>query len=427
MNSHQQTACDRCRGQKLRCVGLANPVLDRHSRYVRNQTPCDRCKKAQVECYSTRSIARKRAASKSLSSDSNIEHSSSYPRYSALQSPESPLPCFDVSTWSENGDLDKARMIPWTGDSPLNGLHPEVISAPGSNISSHNAFDLAIENFLPEEANLSEDPQIISDGAAYSGPREKNQALIMSSGWLKKLAELNGTLLHNRANRQAGQSRGQSQPASTRSGSSVSLSIGQTLRHCQYFLSILQTIQRRATSYATNNSWRANGPDCGLDFPLSELNSDSGYREIRAFELLDPPLLFSILASYAYITEEYEHLFSSILESVTQAIPKVPATLVGTSLDGFKLDGNNTLQLEFVLYVSSNLLGKIESILIGSSDETGASKNDGLLSGKMAGYLESLYNHNYHGTEEATTKNEEKARVRVLIRQIQAALKTLEP
>ncbi|KAJ5134389.1 hypothetical protein N7448_000589 [Penicillium atrosanguineum] len=123
--------------------------------------------------------------------------------------------------------------------------------------------------------------------------------------------------------------------------------------------------------------------------------------------------------------EEYEHLFSSILESVTQAMPKVPATLVGTSLDGFKLDGNNTLQLEFLLYVSSNLLGKIETILIGSSEGmTGASKNAGLLSGKMAGYLESLYDHSDYGREEETGKME--VRARVLIRQIQTALKTLE-
>lgn len=432
INSHRQSACDRCRGQKLRCVGLGDPVLDRHSRYVRNQTPCDRCRKAQVECYSTRSISRKRAASNSLSSDSTTGHNSSnYPRpYPVLHSPQSPLTRLDIASWSEDGDLNISRLLPYTGVSPLNGLHADGIPDPRGDVSSHNPFDLAIENFLSEEPDLSGDPRIISGGTSYSVPSEKRSSPIMDSAWLKKLAELNATLLHNRTNRhEAGHSdRGQYHSAPTRSGSSVSLSIGKTLRHCQHFLGILQKVQRSVTSHTSNTSWQANGSESGLDLPLSGLGSQPTHRESRSFELLDPPLLFSILACYAYIMEEYEHLFSSILESVTQNIPKVPATLIGTSLDGFNLDGNNILQLEFLLYVSSNLLGKIETILIGSSDGSrGISKNEGLLSRKMAGYLESLYNHNNcYGTEEATGEREVRARVRALIREIQKALKTLE-
>ncbi|KAJ5930333.1 hypothetical protein N7466_005826 [Penicillium verhagenii] len=433
MNNHRQSACDRCRGQKLRCVGLGNPILDRHNRYVRNQTPCDRCRKAQVECYSTRPISRKRAASNSLSSDSTTGHNpSNYPRpFAGLHSPQSPLTHLDVSSWSEDGDLDIPRMVSYTGVSPLDSLHANAIPDPaGHSDSSQNPFDFAIEDFLSEEPNLSETSGVISDETSYSAPSKKVPSSVLGSAWLKKLAELNDTLLHNRTNRHETGRNNQAKhyTSSTRSGSSVSLSIGKTLRHCQHFLAILQNIQRCATPHTSNNPCQASGSECGLDFPLSGLSSEPAYRDSRSFELLDPPLLFSILACYAHITEEYEHLFSSILESVTRQNPEIPATLIGTSLDGFKLDGNNILQLEFLLYVSSNLLGKIEKILIGSSEGMdGVSRNEGLLSGKMAEYLESLYNHdtNYE-TGQTTGEREARARVRVLIREIQKVLKTLE-
>ncbi|KAJ5918143.1 hypothetical protein N7454_010518 [Penicillium verhagenii] len=321
-------------------------------------------------------------------------------------------------------------MVPYTGASPLDGLHANSIPDPaGDNDSSQNPFDLAIEDFLSEEPHLSDTSQIISDETSYSVPSKKVPSSVMASAWLKKLAELNDTLLYNRTNRHETGRNNQAKhhASSTRSGSSVSLSIGKTLRHCQHFLAILQNIQRCATPH-TSNLCQVNGSECGLDFPLSGLSSEPAYRDSRSFELLDPPLLFSILACYAHITEEYEHLFSSILESVTRKNPEIPATLIGTSLDGFKLDGNNILQLEFLLYVSSNLLGKIENILVGSSEETdGVSRNEGLLSGKMAGYLESLYNHDSnYGTGHTAGEGEARARVRVLIREIQKALKTLE-
>lgn len=52
-------ACDRCRGQKLRCVGAGKPILNSSSRLLRNEIPCDRCKRAKVECYSVRPAPRR--------------------------------------------------------------------------------------------------------------------------------------------------------------------------------------------------------------------------------------------------------------------------------------------------------------------------------------------------------------------------------
>ncbi|EDP47639.1 hypothetical protein KXV97_005972 [Aspergillus fumigatus] len=55
-------ACDRCRGQKLRCVGAGKPIPNSSSRLLRNEIPCDRCRRAKVECYSVRPAPRRAAS-----------------------------------------------------------------------------------------------------------------------------------------------------------------------------------------------------------------------------------------------------------------------------------------------------------------------------------------------------------------------------
>src|SRR3954470_1584786 len=64
MDSTQRGACDRCRGQKLRCVGLSGlmPTFESKGRLQRNEKPCDRCRKAQVECYSVRPASRRQSS-----------------------------------------------------------------------------------------------------------------------------------------------------------------------------------------------------------------------------------------------------------------------------------------------------------------------------------------------------------------------------
>ena len=52
--SGRQAICDRCRGQKLRCVGVINPVFKARSRLQRSEVPCKRCVRAKVVCYSIR-------------------------------------------------------------------------------------------------------------------------------------------------------------------------------------------------------------------------------------------------------------------------------------------------------------------------------------------------------------------------------------
>jgi hypothetical protein len=55
----RRAACDRCRGQKLRCVGMKNPIFKPGSRFQRSEVPCERCKKAKVVCFSVRRAPRR--------------------------------------------------------------------------------------------------------------------------------------------------------------------------------------------------------------------------------------------------------------------------------------------------------------------------------------------------------------------------------
>lgn len=59
IENDRRGACDRCRGQKLRCVGAKNPISNSTSRLLRNEIPCERCKRAKVECYYVRPVSRK--------------------------------------------------------------------------------------------------------------------------------------------------------------------------------------------------------------------------------------------------------------------------------------------------------------------------------------------------------------------------------
>ncbi|KAE8327798.1 hypothetical protein BDV39DRAFT_204508 [Aspergillus sergii] len=56
----RRSACDRCRGQKLRCVRLPGPAREDSPRSARSVSqPCERCKRAKVVCYTTKPVSRR--------------------------------------------------------------------------------------------------------------------------------------------------------------------------------------------------------------------------------------------------------------------------------------------------------------------------------------------------------------------------------
>jgi hypothetical protein len=142
---------------------------------------------------------------------------------------------------------------------------------------------------------------------------------------------------------------------------------------------------------------------------------------------LELPILFSILFCYTSILASYEKIFLSIVEAVKGPTPTIPPTLSGLRIDGFELDGNNTLQLECLLNVSYTLLEKAERLLFGSgAAQEGDGSGNGIIPEKLATGLRDApleagsrdENDFANGRESGNSE----ARVKRLIREIQTVL-----
>ena len=239
-------------------------------------------------------------------------------------------------------------------------------------------------------------------------------------------------------------------------------SIGQTLHHCQDFLSILRRLKSSYSNSDSNESrtaseWSSSGEDETLDdgthlhllsrqnissttpqshshdrgsFSSSSPSRSSSTSVTLAAPSLEIPTLLSILSCYAHILQSYDNLFTPILDAVTRPTPTVPPTLTGLRLDGFELDGHHTLQLECLINVSFNLIEKIENILIGSPGQKGlfSQARGGLLGDKLsAGLIDALYDQNPQNSLSHSNSTEKReVRAKRLIREIQAALKVID-
>ncbi|OCK74420.1 hypothetical protein K432DRAFT_420312 [Lepidopterella palustris CBS 459.81] len=530
IENSRRGACDRCRGQKLRCVGLANPIFNPGSRFQRNGIPCERCKRAKVECYSVRPAPRKVAVSDS-SHDKRAVGTQSCPERPPLvvQHQRSPVPSQSTnqavtgskspqnsqpinrpqrsnSANSHNGqqshrqgqdveplstlatpssewmthlqdddmdwnDVDLGTPI-WMLDSDLNSCQDSVVDSLGD----YSMVDLTSKATSVERGSgqfdidasfgqtgsthhassetqkqSSPDHRTNSSSQTRRSPHRLAQNLESTKSCIQELGKLNEMLLHEKSSLE---------DASTQKGlESGQRSIGQSLHHCQDFLSILRRLKSsRSTSNSneryTASKWSYSGMDKRLDdgthiHPLSpqsnssnaaQSHSHSGSSDISsprrflstpltpAAPPLEIPVLLSILSCYAYILQSYDNLFTPILDALTQSTPTVPATLTGLRLDGFGLDGHNTLQLECLINVSFNMLDKIENILIGSPGYGGlfSQARGGLLGDKLfAGLIDALYDQNEQ-TPLSHSNGKREVRAKRLIREIQAALKVID-
>jgi len=234
--------------------------------------------------------------------------------------------------------------------------------------------------------------------------------------------------------------------------------IGQTLQHCQDLLSILRCLKiacyKDHSTKARSSDWpcsheHQNFDDCRVNHrkPWESTNLTGGlsHSQYGSFNssvsgnptstpaappvpTLEIPTMLSILSCYAHILQSYDKIFAPILDSVTRPRPSVPATLVGLRLDGFELDGHHSLQLECLIHVSSNLLDKLENILIGSRGQEGllSQARGGLLAEKLfAGLTDALYDQNKQNALSCSGGKRE-ARAKRLIREIEVALKAID-
>ena len=497
-------ACDRCRGQKLRCVGSAQPIANPTSRVLRNAIPCDRCRRAKVDCYSVRPAPRRthtttplnptppsseRSSSSYTSRGSSVFSQSrsvaarvsaprvqqdgllfpggdqSNDRLSTVQPPIAP----DWITYSHEDGMG--------GDDDLEGRTPSLIGESNSHLyqdpvpvniheqNHHPMLDLinptAPEDWNPDPINMDTYPGALiqlppspppskvrklttldGENDSRHGPPSRRLDLSPSHttttttttttptrSSIHELAKLHETLLREKSHREYTLTQRPDEHESTLN----QRSIGQTLHHCQRFVSILKRIRYsrpQDDSGIAVDEARARGQVSGHNRNRHSISTTTA----TPTPALTLPTLFSILFCYTSILASYEDIFLSIIEAITRPTPTIPPTLSGLRIDGFELDGHSTLQLECLLNVSHTLLEKVEGLLFGSAAAQGGGgdgrSGGGIIRDKLApGLMDMLFEE---GDRDKNDSGDgyggEKSQVRVkrLIQEIQATLNEID-
>jgi hypothetical protein len=336
MDSNQRGACDRCRGQKLRCVGLSGlmPTFESEGRLQRNEKPCDRCRKAQVECYSVRPASRKTASISSTghgpqrqrrksvtklqqhnsynSSSQNPSRTTNEVEYDELVGHEqhvfSSLP--SAMDWSNQAqcELDWNSLDQWipslmegqekgfasqdpatTAGSASPPYTMRMIQEPSDYFGIRTEHDLSIADLgslksthTPSETQQTSTP--LNSDHAYNPSATSLQARQMC---VQELTELNEALLRDKK-----VTNGRRQPAATSlsptshpatsdsrigpSGGAWQYNIGRTLQHSHTFLHILQRLgPTKVSSADTRRSYS----------PSSHDDSNSSPRMLKEYNL----------------------------------------------------------------------------------------------------------------------------------------------
>ncbi|KAF7172568.1 hypothetical protein CNMCM5623_004747 [Aspergillus felis] len=480
-------ACDRCRGQKLRCVGAGKPILNSSSRLLRNEIPCDRCKRAKVACYSVRPAPR-RAGGSSLKEQmiatqpalerSSLAHHHGSPVFSPPTSLVTAVPKLHQNALSFNhqrsdsvgahSDLQTRRQSHETD--PLSAM-PSISHEWMTYLHEHrmDGHGLGMETppLIESDLNLGRDPAMDNihehntiDLIQQDHPEEWNSGSLELDVYTDSIVPPNTASL--KARKLTSPDSGDYPYGRTRPSSPRSTQPAESARSCiqelaqfnemllrdkcrledasmqrgyEYsWLSIGRTLHHCQEFFSILKRIKSSRPDSHFSAgrgptPCSSSSVRSSSTSSTAPTLsLEVSTLLSILFCYTYILQSYEDIFTSILHAVTRPTPTIPPTLSGFRIDGFPLDGHHTLQLECLMHVSYSLLEKIENILFGSMGYEGVSSpvKCGILADKLsAGLIDVLFEHNETNSLSHGQGKREVAAKR-LIREIQAALKLLD-
>ncbi|KAE8419288.1 hypothetical protein BDV36DRAFT_139076 [Aspergillus pseudocaelatus] len=495
-------ACDRCRGQKLRCVGSAQPIANPTSRVLRNAIPCDRCRRAKVDCYSVRPAPRRTHSTTLNPTPPSSERStSSYTSRgsSVFSQPPSVAARVSAPRVQQDGLLFPGNDQPndrlstvqppmppdWItyshedrmgGDEDLEGGTPPLIGESNSNLyqdpvpvniheqNHHTMLDLinptAPEDWNPDPISMDTYPSALIqlppsptlskvrklttlDGGNNHrhGPPSRRLDLTPSRttatptrSSIHDLAKLHETLLREKFHREYTLTQRPDEHEPTLN----QRSIGQTLHHCQRFVSILKRIRYsrpQDDSEIAVDEARVRGQVSGPNRNRYSISTSTA----TPTPALTPPTLFSILFCYTSILASYEDIFLSIIEAITRPTPTIPPTLSGLRIDGFELDGHSTLQLECLLNVSHTLLEKVEGLLFGSAAAQGGGGGGGggggrcgggIIQDKLAtGLVDMLFeegDRDKNGSGDGYRGGKSQVRVKSLIQEIQATLSEID-
>ena len=153
----QQLACDRCRGQKLRCIRSSN-----------SKTPCERCQKAGATCIIDTGVrmGRPRRADKEQPRENSgsAHHPSQTTRSSPPPEAESQTRtavdfAMDTDAWLVH-DLDDTPVDPTLQSVTVQYLDPFDFALPGEGTLDDESVNLPTEHFLIPNMDLSADHSI---------------------------------------------------------------------------------------------------------------------------------------------------------------------------------------------------------------------------------------------------------------------------
>lgn len=390
-------ACDRCRGQKLRCErrtasGVGGGIDN-----------CKRCVKAKVKCVTSPPLRMGRPRQHNASSSSIVPGSHVQDLDTFLSGTG------DTHTRSDNGCDGQDADVP----AVINPEHnPGGASANGSQ-PEDDPIDFMFDSHLGlANASLFSEQHFHDDRV---GPAPPQPSPYLKEDALQKLSALSGRVFRQLCRRGSGQLDDCLSSSITTLSSDgtdgLRYPIGDLLDSSQQFLEILKHFLHPTSDHVSSHSGPFSldvpYPDCELDnlgltpsnrrsttpllanrdslsqlFPTDAYPGDSSLfadlpplpnptTGLNSLPYLDFPSILAILTVYVSLVRIYRKVFTHIHSSLlTSSSPStdLPPFLPGLQLGGFHLDGHRNLQIKILMQVSVEMLDRIEEAVRSLAD-----------------------------------------------------------
>ncbi|KAI1463638.1 uncharacterized protein F4812DRAFT_463466 [Daldinia caldariorum] len=461
-DNSRRSACDRCRGQKLRCV---RPPKQANAADGQTLQPCERCTKAGAGCFSTLPPPRKLTRTERLPSPSNSTLISSQKRKI-----HHTLAANDVNEYQPGFGADSSLSTNGNGSVPTSGLSSTSGSSPthrrGSSQAPTTGWDkergfrkLDIVQHEPQKFNdhatierrrrglgdiqsptagLADTPAFSMNRSPASDPigistfdygiglvsqpdtmppddgttwmdmllyqakgslatgkddnlmgKGGNQVLARTDDCLHRLSELSSQLLKDFSRMSSMRfhdllsssfycdpNNAQSLHDSERSMCQEN-AIGRMLNNSQTFLDTLQhLIPGIPSSSESECSYSEDGDDLAYTRRMVVDSGDpsrlllghtraSSNGSPKSFSgTVGVPTVLTVFTCYAWLLQTYDKIFSLLhtaLASESQlSLQSLPNVLPGLHVGGFSLDDHQSLQMEMLIHLSTQMLERIE-------------------------------------------------------------------
>lgn len=390
-------ACDRCRGQKLRCERRASGGTN---------TTCKRCAKARAQCITSPSVRMGRPRRHTSPSTANL------PPFTGLD--------FDISPSTDSTN----HGLPVNYDTQSMGVPSNMAAPPSDHGQGHDpdgeseiqAGDDAFQ-FSFDSKHMLVDGLEFHNYQDFYGKAEASQAFSatdLREECLQKLSDLTSNLFKQLSRVSSGKLSDPSVLSSTSSSSSPTkpsergfsptaspgsrYPIGDMLDGSQKFLEVLKyfvhspppSTRSSLLSYASPSSFSdyegevlspnhrrpsskstAAPTSTSLSHiytpsfsPFNDFNTPAHITPIST-GLLRPdfPTILATLSCYVVLVRIYRTVFTHIYMSLlagSSMVAESPPILPGLQLDGFQLEQHRNLQVAVLLQVSMDMMDQIE-------------------------------------------------------------------